>query len=69
LKLCQNYFHSVCSVLLEPTEIGGEAKSNIISVDGVANPAAELCTDTKVTDVKCNPAGEENEMHSKYICI
>jgi len=58
----------VCSVLLEPTQVSGEARSNIISVNGVASPAAKACTETKVEDVKCTSV-EENEKNSKFIFI
>jgi hypothetical protein len=58
----------VCSILLEPTEISGEAKSNIISVNGVSPAAAKSCTETKVADVKCTSV-EENERYSKFIFI
>jgi len=39
---------------------------HIISVNGVAPPAAKSCTGAKVTDVKCHPVGEENEIHSGH---
>lgn len=48
----------------EPTEICGEAKSNIISVNRVAPSDAESRAEAKVTDVPCHPVGEQNEIHS-----
>jgi hypothetical protein len=46
-----------------------EAKSDIINVNGVAPLAVKSCTEAKVTDVKCHPVGEENEMHSGHVDI
>jgi len=68
-NICQKFcFHSVCSILLEPTEISGEANSNITSINGISPPGAKSCIETKVADVKCTPV-EENEIHSKFIFI
>jgi hypothetical protein len=62
------FFDSVCSIRLEPTEISGEANSNITSVNGVAPPGAKSCAETEVADVKCTPV-EENEIYSKFFFI
>jgi hypothetical protein len=50
-------------LLFVPSE---EAKSNVVSVNGVAPLAVESCTEAKVTDVECHPVGEENEIHVRH---
>lgn len=61
-------FHSVRFILLGPTEISDNANINT-SVNGVAPSDAEPRPEGKVTDVQLSHVGEQNEVHSKFICI
>jgi hypothetical protein len=68
--VCQNFcFHSVCSVVLDPLAVSGEAENNTIIVNGVAPPDTDTFTETEVAGVNCTPVGKEKQIHSKFIFI
>jgi hypothetical protein len=68
-KICCNVsFHKVYSSLVGSAGSSGEPKQNNVSINGIAHSDQESASESKLTDVSCNPVGEQVEAQGKLIC-